>query len=111
MQTNSGIIVKGVIHWVSSAHAVNASVKLYDRLFKIEDPAGEENFKNSLNENSLQTLTNVYCEPSLHSAKPGETFQFIAKGYFCVDTLSNKDKLIFNRTVTLKDTWQKVNKL
>lgn len=108
---NSGIEVKGVIHWVSSAHAVNATVRLYDRLFKIEDPAGEENFKNSLNENSLQTLINVYCEPSLQTAKPGETFQFIRKGYFCVDTLSNKDKLIFNRTVTLKDTWQKVNKL
>jgi len=104
----SGIEVKGVIHWVSAAHGIYAKANLYDRLFKIEDPAAEEDFKKSLNEDSLQILENIICEPSLKTAQSGETFQFIRKGYFCVDTLSNTQQLIFNRTVTLKDTWQKL---
>lgn len=104
---SSGISVKGTIHWVSTAHAVPAQINLYDRLFKVEDPSSEEgDFKDYINEASLQVIQG-YVEPSLQSVKPGDKFQFIRKGYFCADKDSTADKLIFNRTVTLKDAWSK----
>lgn len=104
----SGIHVKGTIHWVNVATAKTAEVRLYDRLFKVEDPSSEEgDFKDYINENSLQILPSVYIEPALANAKEGEHFQFLRKGYFCVDKESTSDKLIFNRTVGLKDTWAK----
>lgn len=104
----SGIHVKGTIHWVNVATAKTAEVRLYDRLFKVEDPSSEEgDFKDYINEHSLQILPSVYIEPSLANAKEGEQFQFLRKGYFCVDKESTADKLIFNRTVGLKDTWAK----
>lgn len=102
----SGINVKGTIHWVSVPHAKTAEVRLYDRLFKVEDPSSEDgDFKDYINENSMQVLDNVYIEPALAEAKPMQQFQFLRKGYFCVDTDSTENKLIFNRTVTLKDAW------
>ena len=104
----SGINVKGTIHWVSVPHAKTAEVRLYDRLFKVEDPSSEDgDFKDYINENSMQVLSNVYIEPALAGAKPMQHFQFLRKGYFCVDTDSTDNKLIFNRTVTLKDAWAK----
>lgn len=104
----SGISVKGVIHFVNVATAVSVEVRLYDRLFKSEDPGSEEgDFKDYINPDSLQVITNAYLEPSLKTAKPGEHFQFIRKGYFCPDTDTTEDKLVFNRTVTLKDAWSK----
>lgn len=104
----SGLNVKGTIHWVSAAHAATAEVRLYDRLFKVEDPSNEEgDFKSYINPDSLQVITNAYIEPSLLKAKPGERFQFLRKGYFCVDADSTAEKVVFNRTVTLKDTWAK----
>ena len=107
----SGIHVKGTIHWVSVAHAKTAEVRLYDRLFRVEDPSSEDgDFKDYINPDSLQVLPAVFIEPSLAAAKPGEHFQFLRKGYFCVDTDSTAEKLIFNRTVTLKDSWAKEQK-
>jgi len=104
----SGISVKGVIHFVNVATAVSAEVRLYDRLFKSEDPSSEEgDFKEYINPDSLEVIANAYLEPSLETAKPGEHFQFIRKGYFCPDTDSTEEKLVFNRTVTLKDAWSK----
>lgn len=105
----SGINVKGTIHWVSKAHAATAEVRLYDRLFKVENPAAEEgDFLDYLNPDSLQIISKAYIEPSLANAHLKQNFQFIRKGYFVVDKNSNADKLIFNRTVTLKDNWAKV---
>jgi glutaminyl-tRNA synthetase len=105
---SSGINVKGTIHWVSAAHAATAEVRLYDRLFKVEDPGNEEgDFKSYINPDSLQVIENAYIEPALLSAKAGDRFQFLRKGYFCVDQDSTDKKLVFNRTVTLKDTWAK----
>ncbi|CAN5434626.1 glutamine--tRNA ligase/YqeY domain fusion protein [soil metagenome] len=107
----SGINVKGTIHWVSTDHAVSAEVRLYDRLFKVEDPSNEDgDFKDFINPESLKTITNAMVEPSLKSAKPGAFFQFIRKGYFTPDTDSTSDKLVFNRTVGLKDAWAKEQK-
>lgn len=104
----TGLNVKGTIHWVSAAHAATAEVRLYDRLFKTEDPGNEEgDFKSYINPDSLQVISKAYIEPGLLKAEPGERFQFLRKGYFCVDTDSTADKVIFNRTVTLKDTWAK----
>ncbi|MES2702820.1 MAG: glutamine--tRNA ligase/YqeY domain fusion protein [Bacteroidota bacterium] len=104
----SGISVKGTIHWVSVPHAKTAEVRLYDRLFKVEDPSGEDgDFKEYINPNSMQVLPNVYIEPELAKATAGQQVQFMRKGYFCVDTDSTPDKLVFNRTVTLKDAWAK----
>lgn len=105
----SGLTVKGTIHWVSVNHAKSAEVRLYDRLFKVENPAAEEgDFKDYINPHSLEIIPNAYIEPSLLNASLDDRFQFIRKGYFCLDKDTTKDKLIFNRTVTLKDTWSKV---
>ena len=107
----SGINVKGTIHWVSQAHAAHAEVRLYDRLFKVENPAAEEgDFLDYIHPNSLQIVSKAYLEPSLTSAKLGQAFQFIRKGYFVLDKNSKPDRLIFNRTVTLKDNWAKMQR-
>lgn len=103
--------VKGTIHWVSAKHAFDAEVRLYDRLFTIEDPASEENWLDHINPNSLEIISSAKLEPFLRDAKTGRNFQFERLGYFCVDTkYTNDDTLVFNRTVTLKDTWAKMNK-
>ncbi|MDA3614500.1 glutamine--tRNA ligase/YqeY domain fusion protein [Polluticaenibacter yanchengensis] len=108
----SGLHVKGTIHWVSQAHAAHAEVRLYDRLFKVENPSKEEgDFKSYINEHSLEILPNVYIEQEVKNVKPGEPIQFIRKGYFTLDNVHTKDgKLVFNRTVTLKDNWEKAAK-
>ena len=104
----SGVQVKGTIHWANAATAIPAQVRLYDRLFTVENPSVEEgDFKNFINPLSLQTVQTAYVEPSLQHVLPGATFQFIRKGYFCTDIESTAHQLIFNRTVTLKDTWVK----
>jgi len=103
--------VKGTIHWVSAAHAVNAEIRLYDRLFTVENPAGEKDkaFKELLNPESLTVLADARVEPSLAGAQPGENYQFERLGYFCADSADSRpERLIFNRTVTLRDTWAKV---
>jgi glutaminyl-tRNA synthetase len=101
--------VKGTIHWVSVAHAVPAEIRIYDRLFSHENPDGnkEINFKEFLNPNSLEIITG-YLEPSLKTAVDGDRFQFQRLGYFCVDRDTTADKLVFNKTVGLRDTWAKV---
>lgn len=103
--------VKGTLHWVSAPDAIEAEVRLYDRLFKDPDPAGHKDidFKEFLNENSLKVLTGCKLEPSLKDAKEGDRFQFQRLGYFCVDKDSKPGALVFNRTVGLKDTWAKQN--
>jgi glutaminyl-tRNA synthetase len=106
-QDTSGIHVKGTIHWVSVPHAKTAEVRLYDRLFKVENPSAEDgDFKDYINENSLEVIQ-AYVEPSLMEAKEGEQFQFLRKGYFCVDKDSTPHHPVFNRTVGLKDSWAK----
>ncbi len=104
--------VKGTLHWVSAAHAVDAEVRLYDRLFNHEDPAGQkdDDYRKFLNPDSLKVLTGCKVEPSLRSARPLDKFQFQRLGYFCVDYDSTESKLVFNRTVQLKDTWAKLNR-
>jgi len=105
----SGISVKGTIHWLSAAHAATAEIRLYDRLFKVENPSAEEgDFKSFINPDSLTIIPKAYIEPSLTNAHLEERFQFIRKGYFCLDKDSTPEKLVFNRTVTLKDTWGKI---
>lgn len=107
-QDTSGLHVKGTMHFVSAAEAVPVTVNLYDRLFKVENPQAEEgDFKDYLNENSLTVNTRAFAEPDLKNANPLDRFQFIRLGYFCADKDSTSDKLIFNRTVTLKDSWAK----
>ena len=103
--------VKGTLHWVSAPDAIEAEVRLYDRLFKDPDPAGHKDvdFKEFLNENSLKVLTGCKLEPSLKEAKEGDRFQFQRLGYFCVDKDSKPGALVFNGTVGLKDTWAKQN--
>jgi glutaminyl-tRNA synthetase len=107
----SGINVKGTMHFVSASHAVPVQVNLYDRLFKVENPSAEEgDFKSYINENSLHVVTNAMAEDDLSNAQVGDKYQFIRLGYFTPDLASTPDKLIFNRTVTLKDSWAKANK-
>lgn len=104
--------VKGTIHWVSVSHAINAEVRLYDRLFTVEDPSGDDevDFRDLLNPHSLDIISNCFVEPELAKAKIGDKYQFTRLGYFCVDPLSTNEKLVFNRTVPLKDSWSKVGK-
>jgi glutaminyl-tRNA synthetase len=103
----SGISVKGTLHWVSVAQAITAELRLYDRLFQVEDPSSEEgDFKSYINPSSLQVVTNVLAEPALKNAKFSDRFQFLRKGYFCMDKDSH-GRLVFNRTVGLKDAWAK----
>ena len=104
----SGLQVKGVIHWVHAPSAVPVEVRLYDRLFKVENPASEEgDFKDYINPDSLHVIPNAVAEPWLAKAKQGDHFQFMRKGYFAVDPDSANGKLVFNRTVSLKDSWGK----
>ena len=105
--------VKGTIHWVSSDTAINAEVRLYDRLFSVEDPEAdpEKDFKEFINPDSLQVINEAKLEPGLKEAKPGDRFQFERLGYFCADSKDSKPgNLVFNRTVTLRDTWAKIEK-
>ena len=107
----SGIHVKGTLHWVSAKHAVPVVLNEYDRLFSVEDVAGAEgDFKDHINPNSLNVDATAWGEPALVNDAIDARFQFIRKGYFYMDTTSTKDKLIFNRTVTLKDAWAKEQK-
>lgn len=104
----SGIHVKGTIHWVSVKHACTAEIRLYDRLFRVEDPSNEEgDFKDYINPDSLTVINKAFIEPDLINAKSDLGYQFIRKGYFSLDKDSSGNSLIFNRTVTLKDTWAK----
>ncbi|MCF8241515.1 MAG: glutamine--tRNA ligase/YqeY domain fusion protein [Melioribacteraceae bacterium] len=105
--------VKGTLHWVSATHCFNAEVRLYDRLFNVPDPGGDKevDFLDHLNPDSLKVLENCKMEPYISSAEKGDKFQFERLGYFCVDTKYTTDeKLVFNRTVTLRDTWAKIEK-
>lgn len=107
-EDTSGIHVKGTIHWVSVQHAATAEVRLYDRLFRVEDPGNEErDFKEYINTDSLQIIPTAYIEKDLATAEVGRGYQFLRKGYFTLDKDSGSEKLVFNRTVTLKDTWAK----
>ncbi|MCX6290783.1 MAG: glutamine--tRNA ligase/YqeY domain fusion protein [Bacteroidetes bacterium] len=107
-QDASGIKTKGVIHWVDAADCISVEVRNYDRLFKAEDPSNEDgDFKDYLNPHSLEIIKEAKAEPSLRNSKPGAQFQFMRKGYYCVDKESTEGKIIFNRTVTLKDSWSK----
>ena len=103
----SGINVKGTLHWVSIPHAITAEVRLYDRLFKVEDPGSEEgDFKDYINPGSLQVVQGAFAEPALKQAKFDDRYQFIRKGYFCLDKDSSQSGMVFNRTVGLKDSWK-----
>ena len=107
----SGIHVKGTLHWVSVKHAINIQVRLYDRLFKVDNPSNEEgNFKDYINPDSLHVIKTAYAEPSLKNAKFDERYQFLRKGYFCLDKDTSEEAMVFNRTVTLRDTWAKEQK-
>ena len=113
-EDTSGLKVKGTMHWVSVKHAKTAEIRLYDRLFTAEEPDREEgDFKDYINPESLVVLKNAYIEPDMANAQqqlidnPDRRYQFIRKGYFCLDADSTADHLVFNRTVTLKDTWAK----
>ncbi len=103
--------VKGTIHWVSAAHSVPADVRLYDHLFSVPKPDEAEDFKSVLNPKSLEVLTGCRVEPSLAGAAPESRYQFERQGYFCVDSLdSSSARLVFNRTVGLRDTWAKIER-
>jgi glutaminyl-tRNA synthetase len=106
--------VKATLHWVSAVHSLEAEVRLYDHLFIKAKPSEEEDgddFKKYLNPNSLEVLKSCRVEPGLAGAKPGSLYQFERMGYFCVDLLdSSNTALVFNRTVTLRDTWAKIEK-
>lgn len=107
-QDTSGLQVKGVIHWVHADSAVACEVRLYDRLFRVEDPSSEQgDFKDYINPESLTVISGAMAEPSLRNAKPGDFFQFMRKGYFVPDADSKPEAPVFNRTVTLKDSWGK----
>jgi glutaminyl-tRNA synthetase len=112
--SEDGRKVKGTLHWVSAAHAREAEVRLYDRLFNAANPGGEKgdvDFKSYLNPDSLETLTSCCVEPGLHDAAPGSRWQFERLGYFCVDPVDASDgSLIFNRIVSLRDSWAKIEK-
>jgi len=106
--------VKSTMHWVSAAHALNAEVRLYDRLFDRENPDKVDqeghDFHDNLNADSLTVLGDCKVEPSLKEARPGDRVQFERRGYFCVDSESKPEHLVFNRTVALRDTWARLEK-
>jgi glutaminyl-tRNA synthetase len=102
----SGINVKGTLHWVSATNNITAEVRLYDRLFQVENPTNEEgDFKDYINPHSLETLSTAFAEPALKNARINDRFQFLRKGYFTLDNKDTYHRLVFNRTVTLKDAW------
>jgi glutaminyl-tRNA synthetase len=105
--------VKGTLHWVSARHAVDAEIRLYDRLFIKKNPMQTEDgedFTDNINPDSLKILKKCKLEPSMAEAEPGDRFQFERRGYFCMDTDSTDENLIFNRTITLRDTWAKISR-
>ncbi|MHA4807614.1 glutamine--tRNA ligase/YqeY domain fusion protein [Flavitalea flava] len=107
----ANIKVQATIHWVSIRHAITTEVRLYDRLFKVENPSNEEgDFKEYINPDSLQVVSAAFAEPALRKVSFKERYQFLRKGYFCLDKDSSEDKMVFNRTVSLKDTWAKEQK-
>jgi len=108
----SGVKAKGTLHWVSIEHAVKAEVRLYDRLFTDPNPMGHEgkDFLEFFNDKSLEINDNALVEPALLEANPGGKFQFIRLGYFCADDTFTKEKPVFNRTVTMRDSWAKMKK-
>jgi glutaminyl-tRNA synthetase len=111
--TPDGRRVQSTIHWVSAAHALEAEARLYDHLFTKENPLDVEegaDYKDYLNPNSLEILKSCRVEPSLANAPSGSLYQFERLGYFCVDPDTSPGKLVFNRTVSLRDTWAKIQK-
>ncbi len=111
--SEDGRKVRGTLHWVSAEHALDAEVRLYDLLFTKENPGEEEeggDFKDNLNPNSLEVLEGVKLESSLRGAVPGDRYQFLRQGYFCVDPDSKENRVVFDRTVTLRDSWAKIEK-
>jgi glutaminyl-tRNA synthetase len=111
--TPDGRKVRGTLHWVSAAHALDAEVRLYDHLFNKRDPSDVEegeDFKEGINPDSLETLRECKVEPSLADAEPGSRFQFLRLGYFCMDPDSTDELLVFNRTTTLRDTWARIER-
>jgi glutaminyl-tRNA synthetase len=112
--SKDGRMVRGTLHWVSVPQAITAEVRLYDHLFSKENPAEEEDgidWRDTLNPESLEILSPCQVEPSLADAKPGDGFQFLRKGYFCVDSEDSSPEIpVFNRTATLRDTWAKIEK-
>jgi glutaminyl-tRNA synthetase len=102
----AGRKVKGTIHWVSAAQAIDAEVRLYDRLFSVPEPDATGDFKSFINPNSLEVVT-AKCEPALASARPEERYQFERLGYFALDPDSTREKQVWNRTITLRDPWAK----
>ena len=102
----AGRKVKGTIHWVSALHAIEVEARLYDRLFTVPQPDADGDFKQHLNRRSLEVVT-ARCEPSISGAKPAERYQFERLAYFALDQDSKPGQLVFNRTITLKDTWAK----
>lgn len=112
-QSPDGRKVKGTIHWVSAAHAVTAEVRLYDRLFNVENPSDESkvgSFIENLNPNSIEVIEDAKIESTMTNLKEGDTFQFMRQGYFCVDSDSTPERPVFNRAVGLKDSWAKLKK-
>jgi len=112
--SQDGRKVRGTLHWVSAAHALEAEVRLYDHLFTKRDPYDVEegsDFKANINPNSLEKLTSCLVEPSLAGARPGTRYQFLRQGYFCVDSVDSRDGApVFNRTVSLRDSWAKIER-
>jgi glutaminyl-tRNA synthetase len=107
----ANIKVQATIHWVSIAHAITTEIRLYDRLFRVENPASEDgDFKEYINPDSLTVLPAAFAEPALREAKFDEHYQFLRKGYFYLDKDSSEERLVFNRTTTLRDTWEKEKK-
>jgi glutaminyl-tRNA synthetase len=102
--------VKATLHWVSAKHALDAEVRLYSNLFTSENPETGDDLTSFINPDSLQLLTSCKVEPGLANASPGSRLQFERLGYFCVDPDSSPDQLVFNRTVTLRDSWAKIKK-
>jgi glutaminyl-tRNA synthetase len=102
--------VKSTIHWVSATHAIDAEIRLYDRLFTVHDPAGQKDadFKDFINPNSLEILESCKVEPAIGDLKPFDRFQFERNGYFCVDQDTNNEDIVINKTVGLRDTWAKI---
>ena len=108
--TSDGRKVKGTLHWVSEAHAVDAEVRLYQHLFTVENPLDEDDYLECINTDSLEVLSGCKVEPGLMDSEAGERCQFLRHGYFCVDPDTSHEKLVFNRTVSLRDTWAKIEK-
>ncbi|MCP4726166.1 MAG: glutamine--tRNA ligase/YqeY domain fusion protein [bacterium] len=108
--SDDGRKVKGTLHWVSEKHALDVETRMYDRLFVKENPEEGDNFRDHLNPDSLKILSKCKAEPGLAGSESGKRLQFLRKGYFCVDPDSTEDKLVFNQTVTLRDSWAKIEK-